>query len=173
MNSDLEKFLYQFLPYESLEYHSRRQAEELVHRIATNIELVREFRYRHYNRKHAKPFEGSVSGNTFKIKRIINYRNSFIPIVIGQVFSGPTGARVQVKMRMHILVIVFLFVFFGSILSFAQIINTTPTEADDMLFGLNPVLFPYAIFIIAYTAITLIFKVESKKAKRFIEDLIR
>lgn len=52
-------------------------------------------------------FEGSVSGNGFHVRRIIGYRNSFLPVVDGTIQAGASGTRIHVQMRMFIFVYAF------------------------------------------------------------------
>ena len=48
---------------------------------------------------HSKSkFKGSFSGNSFKFQRIIKYRNSFLPVIRGQINS--TGPTTEVSIRM-------------------------------------------------------------------------
>src|SRR6202012_905244 len=65
-------------------------------------------------------FSGYVVNGTFEFKRIINYRNSFLPRIKGSTESWISGGRVHVKMKMHIAVTIFMciwlsFALFGGI----------------------------------------------------------
>src|SRR5580693_5061886 len=64
------------------------------------------------------PFLGSVENLSFKIRRNIQYRNSFLPIIRGKIVPTPTGSRVDVFMHMHPFSVVFMMVWFGIILFF-------------------------------------------------------
>src|SRR5580704_17222184 len=64
------------------------------------------------------PFLGSVENLSFKIRRNIQYRNSFLPIIRGKIVPTPTGSRVDVFMYMHPFSVVFMMVWFGIILFF-------------------------------------------------------
>ena len=52
-----------------------------------------------FSKKH-RYFEGSVDGNHFKINRIINYRNSFLPIIEGSFRPEPSGTVVTLNLRL-------------------------------------------------------------------------
>jgi hypothetical protein len=54
------------------------------------------------------PFIGSVEAGTFDLRRVIRYRNSFIPLVRGRITSAPMGSRVDVTMSLHPVVAVFM-----------------------------------------------------------------
>jgi hypothetical protein len=45
------------------------------------------------------PFIGSVQDHSFRIRRDIRYRNSFLPLVWGHIVPTPTGTRVIVTVR--------------------------------------------------------------------------
>lgn len=50
----------------------------------------------------------------FKIRRVINYRNTFLPIVVGKMlprFQG--GTRIEVEMRMHWFAAIFMLLWAG------------------------------------------------------------
>ena len=53
-------------------------------------------------------FVGKVEGNSFKICRDISYRNSFLPIMCGTLEPHPSGTKISVRMRLHLLVMAFL-----------------------------------------------------------------
>jgi len=68
---------------------------------------------------NAQPqFEGDVSQQQFNITRIINYRNSCIPVIRGRFEPTPAGTRVVIDMKMHALGWVLL-VGFGTVSFFA------------------------------------------------------
>jgi YD repeat-containing protein len=54
------------------------------------------------------PFMGSIEGRTFRIRRSIQYRNSFLPLMRGSIVPESNGSRVNVFMYMHPLAIVSL-----------------------------------------------------------------
>lgn len=63
--------------------------------------------------KEKKPFWGTISDHTFKIQRRIIYRNSFLPILNGQLISTDHGITIQIQMLMHPLVMLFMTVWFA------------------------------------------------------------
>jgi hypothetical protein len=46
-------------------------------------------------------FEGYISPREFNITRIINYRNSRIPVIRGRFEPSPTGTKIVIEMTMH------------------------------------------------------------------------
>jgi hypothetical protein len=55
----------------------------------------------------AIPFAGRISNGRFKFSRVITGRNSFVPVIIGQVVSADGGAQLQMTFRLHIAVALF------------------------------------------------------------------
>jgi hypothetical protein len=53
-------------------------------------------------------FEGNIWPQGFRISRIINYRNSCIPIITGRFEPSSAGTRIVIEMKMHPLGWVFL-----------------------------------------------------------------
>lgn len=55
-----------------------------------------------------KKFRGNVEELSFKIRRCIYYRNSFVPILYGALEETEGGTKITVKMKLHKFVLVFL-----------------------------------------------------------------
>ena len=62
-----------------------------------------------------KLFQGDIQHETFKIVRIIHYRNSFMPVIHGSFLPQINGSRINIKMKMHPLIFGFLCVWFGGV----------------------------------------------------------
>jgi hypothetical protein len=60
-----------------------------------------------------KPFIGRVEKRTFKFRRVISYRNSFIPIISGQIIQGEGGAVLRGAMRLHFFAAAFMAFWIG------------------------------------------------------------
>jgi hypothetical protein len=54
-----------------------------------------------------KPFCGTITQNKFDIMPVIEGRNSFVPVLKGEII-GDTSSLIVVKMRLHLLVISFI-----------------------------------------------------------------
>lgn len=46
-------------------------------------------------------YDGNVGENSFKISRRINYRNSFLPVIIGEITPTGVGSIVSVRIRLN------------------------------------------------------------------------
>lgn len=62
-----------------------------------------------------KPFLGTITKNVFDILPVIKERNSFVPVIKGEVTNNK-NSTVKVKMRLHAIVIIFLLCFTTMIL---------------------------------------------------------
>lgn len=106
------------------------------------------------------PFIGSVQDGSFKIRRDIRYRNSFLPIIWGRVLPNGVGTRVFVTMLLHPLVLLFMIFWLGSV---GYAVVSVPSGSS---------MIPILMFIFGI-AITLGgFIPEAIKAKRLISDAV-
>lgn len=70
-----------------------------------------------------QPFRGTVSGRHFKIVRLLETfmglrkRNSWQPVIVGDVVPAADGTEVRVVMRPHAVVAVFTALWFAAVLS--------------------------------------------------------
>lgn len=62
--------------------------------------------------RHQTPYAGKLSESGFEIRRVVGYRNSFLPKIIGRFEPQPDGTRIHLKMHLHPLVSVFLGIWF-------------------------------------------------------------
>jgi|SRR5882762_2233455 len=105
------------------------------------------------------PFIGSVRDFSFRIRRDIRYRNSFLPLVWGHIVPTPMGARVVVTMFMHPFVLAFMLFWLGMVGWGAL---KSASSAGQFMFGL--------MFGIALCAVG--FVPEVVKAKRLLSAIV-
>jgi len=62
-------------------------------------------------------FMGTCENGTFKLRRDINYRNSFLPFITGTIEPDSLGggARITVRMKMHSFVLIFMLFWLGGV----------------------------------------------------------
>ena len=60
-----------------------------------------------------QPWQGTVGDERFSIRRVIRYRNSFLPMIHGRFEPDGLGSQVTVTMSLHPFVILFLIFFCG------------------------------------------------------------
>ncbi len=106
------------------------------------------------------PFIGSIHDNSFRIRRAIRYRNSFLPLVWGHIGPTPNGARVTVTMFMHPLAFVFMLFWLGMV-GFSALTVKSASPA-----------IPWAMFIFGIALCTGGFVPEAVKAKRLLSSVV-
>jgi hypothetical protein len=108
------------MPFRKLQIDSAATPETITERIRAGIrgELsLREYLRQMWDFKEfaGPPFIGSVRGNSFRIRQKIRGRNSFIPMIRGQVAPHEGGSRINVTMFMHPFVFCFMIFWIGAL----------------------------------------------------------
>ncbi len=81
--------------------------ELLIEVVSTKKNEVRSF-------KHVQSkFSGTLEGNSFKIQRIIKYRNSFLPVIHGKVYNSDKNTEVSITMTPSLSTSLFLVFWLG------------------------------------------------------------
>ncbi len=94
------------LPYDSFTIQTRDPLPLILQRLNGEVEAPR---IRFGFSRHRARYQGSVSDGGFKITRIINYRNSFLPIIRGSFEQQPDGTTIiHITMGIHPFVMAFL-----------------------------------------------------------------
>lgn len=163
-----------YLPFENYVLTSKLSIEEVTRRLADNIEPKKSFRFSGFNKSSNKPYEGQILGDTFIISRIINYRNSFLPIITGHISTFLGKTQINVKQRPVTFVLIFISLWLGIVgLACLEIILAGLFQFRHVLqIGFSPMLLiPFGMFLFGCLLTTLAFKAESKKSKEFLERL--
>ncbi len=158
-----------YLPFENITYKTKLDSAAIFERINENVEPERSFRIRGiFGSNNYKPYEGSVNGNSFSIRRIISYRNSFLPRIKGVIEKDLHGTRVNVKMRLHLFILVFIFIWCGGagFGFFAFLTVSIGKGSFDLV-----ILIPLGMLLFGYGLTIAGFKYESIKSKKYIAQL--
>jgi hypothetical protein len=97
------------LPHRTLELRSGLSTTEAVDALANVVEAPRVVRFM----PSARLFEGTVTGETFNIQRIIRYRNSSLPEIRGKIVADRLGCSISVTMTLPRLAVAFTALCFG------------------------------------------------------------
>lgn len=153
-------------PFERVSFPSDASAQELLRRLEAAVEPTAWLR-NPFSTQH-KPFQGKVTGNTFKLSRIIHYRNSFLPTVSGTVREAGSGAVLEATLGLHPVVAVFmtLWLGFAGVLALALGVGLVSRGENPL-----PALVPTGMFLFGYLLSQGAFLFEAKKAKQFLEEL--
>lgn len=163
-----------YLPFENYVLISELSAEELTKRLAANIEPKRNVRFPGSNKNSNKPYEGQISGDSFTITRVIDYRNSFLPVITGHISATPRKTQINVKMQPTTFVLAFISLWLGivGLVCLGTIVAGVIQFKHHLRDGFSPaVLVPFGMFLLGYLLTILSFKAESKNAKYFLERL--
>src|SRR5438552_3137022 len=111
------------------------------------------------------PFLGTVGRSSFRLRRDIRYRNSFLPLVWGRIVPSPGGSRINVTMFLHPLVALFM-IFWFSGLGYA-VVQLWVHRKEAVPFA---VLIPAAMILFGVALVLVCFIPEAIKAKRLLES---
>ncbi|MFN8283873.1 MAG: hypothetical protein U0U67_11705 [Chitinophagales bacterium] len=167
-----------YFPYENYSVKTNLSVDQIVGRLHAVIETEEQPQFPFYKRKTAKPYYGVIDGNTFKITRIINYRNSFLPQITGTIEENYKDNSVHIKMKLHTFVIIFMLFWLGFVFTICTgiiyaMINHLDHDTEKFnFFNFFPTLIPFGMLIFGYLLMTLPFKYESKKAKEFLNTVL-
>jgi WD40 repeat protein len=104
------------LPYYTFSLQTHEPLSIVLKRLAAQVEPPKTFRL--FLPQDHLPYEGTVSETGFQISRMIDYRNSMLPVIRGYFEQLPDRTIVQIKMTLHPLVLGFLGFFYLAWYSF-------------------------------------------------------
>ena len=162
------------LPFEKYTLISSLSIDEIVKRLEKNIDLDNSPRFFGINSSSGKPYKGKYSANTFSITRVINYRNSFLPLIKGEISTYINETRINIIIRPVLSVLIFVSIWLGIVgivAVFFLLAALLPSAGSDITF--THALIPLGMFIFGTLLMTLSFKAESKKARTFLVDLFQ
>jgi hypothetical protein len=121
-----------------------------------------------FSRKH-KMFQGTLTGDTFSMSKIIHNRNSFLPIIEGTI----TGSLVEIEMHLHKhFETTFLVVAGGGFLLFLlQLFFFTTNALPDYDPSIGILLLPLGILIFVPALAFFFFKLEASRQKEYLRNL--
>ena len=154
------------LPLENITFKTQLPSDEVISRLDGLVEPEKGLRFSLFNSASTKPYEGQIYGQTFRMKRIIGYRNSFLPRIKGVVSTDYDGTTIRVTMRLHVVVLVFLCFWCGFIgLVCLGILSRLSDDAEGKLVDLVP----FGMLGFAYALTMVAFKMESIRAKKVLQ----
>lgn len=116
-----------------------------------------------------KRFIGKIKNNSFKANRVLNYRNSFSPIVFGKIYrKNRNSTEIKLNLRIHLLVKVFSIIWFtGFTLGSSFFIFSAISSGQLFLPVYLIALAPIALFL----AFNYFFKKEVKLSKEILMQI--
>lgn len=163
------------LPFENYIITTILSVDEVLKRIADNIQQKQSFSFTTFSPNYTKPYTGQIIGTTFTMIRNINYRNSFLPIIKGQITTHLGQTQVNIKMRPSTVVLIFISFWLGIVgLVCIGILLAGLLHIKQLLQnGFSPMLFiPFGMFAFGSLLTNFAFKGEGKNSKEFLERLL-
>jgi len=154
------------IPYKKVTLNIYRPLAEVEAQLAVRVMERRIIRRRSIFQKSdlSMPFEGVVGNGRFNINRLINYKNSFLPYLVGELQDEMDVTRVRITMRLNYFVLVFMIVWlfmFGG----AFFIGGTQSTGEIWPAFVFPVL-----MVIVYVVLMGFFNWEANKAVQLLEE---
>jgi hypothetical protein len=164
--NNLIKFYRFLLPFETLTIVTNLTFSEVLQKLDEIVEPPKTWRMALRFQKSRKPYEGTIAGNTFKISRNINYRNSFLPVIVGEIHPQPSGCYVKINMNLNMVVMVFMIFWLWTPASLG-VLALLAWSIDRSVGAIFLPLFGMCIF--AWSVCLFCFKIEAKKANTFLQ----
>ena len=163
-----------FFPFENFILQTKLSPADVLSRVSNSIEPRKNFQFSFFSVARSKPYEGKIFGSNFEINRIIYYRNSFLPVIRGTIYTYLDRTEIKITMRPTVFVIVFMSFWLGTVgLVCVAMIIVALTQLEKIFQG-GVSLFafiPIGMFIVGAAMIVVGFKTESKKAEQFLTEL--
>jgi hypothetical protein len=154
------------IPHHRFEIQSPLSAQAALEALKTHVEPRAMFRVGLWpSSKNDYRFQGDVSADGFRISRIIGYRNSFLPEVIGHVRGSGARSAIAVEMKLHSIVILLLIAIMGPLLLMLGAFLYEPEAAGLLSLLLLPAL--------AYGAVLWAFWFEAEKQERVLREIFQ
>ncbi len=159
-------------PFENITYKTKLTESEIVKQL-NSLTIHKEKPYFSlWGNNHAKPYEGEIGEQRFYIKRIINYRNSFVPRITGTINQDLNGSTVNIIMKLPSNVIIFLCIWFAfmSVMSFLSF-NAGTFYPYSFYFDNLEHWLPVGLIVFMYSLTMFCFKYESRKSKKDLQKI--
>ena len=153
------------LPYRKIELYSPLPAEAVALALGNAVEPKRWLRFG----AGSRPFEGAVTQSSFDIRRIISYRNSFVPQIRGTIAPEGGGSRISITMQLHLAVAIFMTLWLSAV--FLAVIASAPAVLSGRA-ELATALVPLGMFLFGSILTVASFSIEARKAERLLASLL-
>ncbi len=162
------------LPFENYILKTKLSVDEVLNRLADNIQKEQGFVFSNFNNNYTKSYSGQIIGMTFRMSRNINYRNSFLPVITGQISTCIGQTQISIKMRPVTFVLIFISFWLGivGLVCIGMLIAGLLQLKQILQNGFSPMLLiPYGMFAFGCLLTHFAFKGESEKSKEFLARL--
>ena len=164
------------LPFENYAIQTSLTAQEVFQRLYDKIEEKRNHGFNWRSKISNKPYEGKVSTTSFTMSRVIDHRNSFLPIIRGKIISLAGQTRVEINMRPAMGTLIFMSVWLGFIgtICLTMVIAAVMHISEVFKEGISgATLIPFILLIFGLLIQKYSFRSESKETKEFLATLLK
>src|SRR5262249_22018910 len=155
-----------FLPEKRFEIDAHDAPDVIRERLEAEVEPPRRLSLR----KPQRPFAGKVGPDSFELRPLLGYRNSFVPFVEGSYQTGVEGTRIAVPRRLLRPVAAFMALWLSLAAMFVAI--AAISAAHDPL-RLGFVGLALAFFGVGYACMSVLFWLEARRTRTRLERLFR
>jgi hypothetical protein len=157
------------LPTESITYKTKLKEEALIARLNDMVGPTRSGRFGILGVSSTKSYIGKIIDHSFKIKRNIDYQNSFTPRIKGVIYNDGNYPTIKVNMRLSNYALVILFIWCSGVglLFIVFLVDCLSKGYFD-----PAVLFPLGMLLFAYGLAMFGFKRESRKSITDMKELL-
>ncbi|MNK00370.1 hypothetical protein D3C87_181540 [compost metagenome] len=118
--------------------------------------------------KSGSRYEGTIESGSFKISRVISYRNSFLPVIKGSVSSFMNQREITISMRLNLFVKLFMSLWLIITCSISAFVLYQVYSGEKTMDGK---LVPFIMAGSGYLGMMLGFKMESMRSKKELNQL--
>jgi hypothetical protein len=154
-----------FMPFDRFIIHTDFSVQQAQQRLS---EAVRPPFSRVIFMNVPQKYEGRIHGNRFEISRITNYRDTFLPVVVGTIRDSVGSCSIDVRLRPHVVVIGALLVILG--LAIAAECGFFLTMLNARSFNIS-IFWPAAVLLVFYVISTVWFKMEATAEKQNLNEI--
>lgn len=160
------------LPYRNVYFRSGYGASEVFNKLRAHIKPQTAITSGYWGKRNTREYEGNVKVNSFTAQRIIQYNNSFLPVIAGTFIEESNGTNISMKMRLSTVTLIGVCAFGG----FAIVFFIAISVAAYFFSHINLVfLAPLGLMLFMYALTTIAFNLECKRSERdfktFLEGL--
>ena len=155
-------------PEDTFEIDSTLTAGEIFSALDAVVEPPKLFRWGSSN---CKKYQGELTYSNFKIWRIIGYRNSFLPIIEGQITPSNSGSLITVKMRLQRFVAAFILLWLGGVS--VAVVTLSIAAMMGRIKSLPGLLIPPGMLLFGIAMTSGCFWWEAKKSKPFLVGILK
>ena len=155
------------IPSAKAEFTTDLSTDEVYNILKKNVQ-PRKFLSFDIGKKEKIPFEGSVEKNQFNIQRNINYKNSFIPQIIGTFTNERGKTKISVNLKLLNLVYFFVILLIGFSL-FILLMGIYFNRISDIDF----IIFPLGFIIFTLLLTRFGFYIEKNKSLEKLKEVLQ